>query len=220
MAQTKYTANDDLRTTSGDTPSFSSSDSLGDSSFDSSGDSSLVRRIPLFLAVLGGTLWLGGSVVRAAVCFDLFVPGSLAVKPDMPLMAQAQILRLFTQTALYTLVGYAFLLVFGGVWWISSRRLWRKRGGIFMGGALVALYIPVEFWQIYYDAQLIQMAREASFSFADFPLQEAQDLLVRRLTVLGGAGPFLAALAYLSALYCFVAQPMTLRRSRSLKSGE
>ena len=178
---------------------------------DTAKETSLARRIMLFLAVSGGVLWLGGSVVRAAICFDLFIPGSLTVKPDMPPAAQTQILRLFAQTALYSLGGYALALIFGGIWWVSLRRAWRERGGVFVGGALVALYIPVEFWQMYYDARLIQIV-QASFSFADFPLEEARVLLLRRLTVLGGAGPFLSALAYLSALYCFVVQPMTVRR--------
>jgi len=169
---------------------------------------STAQRVALFLAALGGIVWLGGLIIRAAIGFDLFVPGTLTFKPDMPPMAQAQALRLFAQSSFYTISGYAALVLVGGYLWLSHKRYWRVRGGLFIGGVLVALYIPIELWQIYYDVHLIQLVQYASYS--DFPLEATKAFLVKRLTILSGAGPFLSMLGYVSAVFCLIVQPMQI----------
>jgi hypothetical protein len=168
--------------------------------------SSLQKRIAFFLAALGGIVWFGGFIVRAAVGFDMFVPGTLTFKPDMPALAQIQTMRLYAQTAFYTLSAYGVLLVVGAGLWLSERPQWRSRGGLFMGGALVLLYVPVELWQAWYDVQLIQLVQYATYSA--FPLDAAKLLLVKRITILGGAGPFLSMLGYITAVFFLIVQPM------------
>ncbi len=170
---------------------------------------STAQRTAVFLAALGGIVWLGGLIIRAAIGFDLFIPGTLTFKPDMPPLAQAQALRLFTQTSFYTMSGYGVLLLLGGYLWLSHKALWRQRGGLFIGGMLVIVYIPIECWQIYYDIELIQLVRYASYS--EFPLEAAKQLLTKRITILSGAGPFLSMLGYLSAVFFLIVQPMQMR---------
>lgn len=166
------------------------------------------QRIALFLAALGGIVWLGGLIIRAAIGFDLFVAGTLTFKPDMPPLAQAQALRLFAQSAFYTMSGYGALVLVGGYLWLSHRLYWRLRGGLFIGGVLIALYIPIELWQMYYDVQLIQLIQYAPYN--EFPLESAKALLVKRLTILSGAGPFLSMLGYISAVFYLIVQPMRM----------
>ncbi|MBL7989904.1 MAG: hypothetical protein JNN25_00575 [Candidatus Kapabacteria bacterium] len=169
------------------------------------------QRIALFLAAIGGIIWLGGLIVRAALGFDLFIAGTLTFKPDMPALAQAQTLRLFARTSFYTICGYGALLLIGGYLWLSHKAIWQERGGLFIGGMLVVLYIPIECWQIYYDIELIQLVQYASYN--DFPLEAAKQLLVKRITLLSGAGPFLSMLGYLSSVFCLIVQPMRIQRT-------
>jgi hypothetical protein len=167
---------------------------------------STAQRIALFLTALGGIVWLGGLIIRAAVGFDMFIAGTLTFKPDMPALAQAQTLRLFARTAFYTLSGYGAFLLAGAWLWLSFRSTWRERGGLFVGGMLVLLYIPVEVWQGWYDLRLIWLTQYATY--ADFPLDAAKVLLTKRITILGGAGPFLSMLAYITAVFFLIVQPM------------
>lgn len=171
------------------------------------------QRIALFLAAIAGIVWLGGLIIRAAIGFDLFIPGTLTFKPDMPALAQAQTLRLFARTSFYTISGYGMLLAVGGYLWLSHQALWRERGGLFIGGMLVVLYIPIECWQMYYDVEMIQLVQYASYS--DFPLEAAKQILIKRITLLSGAGPFLSMLGYLSAVFFLIVQPMRMRNTSS-----
>jgi hypothetical protein len=167
---------------------------------------STFQRFTLFLVALSGILWLGGTIVRAAIGFDMFIAGTLTFKPDMPSDAQAQTLRLFARTSFYTLVSYGVLLVVGLFLWLSHRHLWRERGGLFIGGMLLLLYVPIELWQGYYDVLLVQATQYAAYT--DFPLETAKQLLTKRITILGGAGPFLSMLGYCSAVFFLIVQPM------------
>jgi hypothetical protein len=167
---------------------------------------STFQRLALFLVAVAGILWLGGTILRAAIGFDLFIPGTLTFKPDMPPDAQAQTLRLFARTSFYTLMSYGVFLVVGLYLWLSQKYLWRERGGLFIGGMLVLLYVPIELWQGYYDILLVQATQYAVYK--DFPLETAKQLLTKRITILGGAGPFLSMLGYVSAVFFLIVQPM------------
>jgi hypothetical protein len=167
---------------------------------------SSAKRVALFLTTLGGIMWFGGLVVRAAVGFDMFVAGTLSFKPEMPMLAQIQTMRLFAQTSFYTLSAYTVFLLAGLGLWLSERTSWRGRGGLFIGGMLVLLYVPVELWQAWYDVQLIQLVQYATYN--NFPLDAAKLLLIKRITILGGAGPFLSMLGYITAVFFLVVQPM------------
>lgn len=164
------------------------------------------QRFALFLVALSGIIWLGGTVVRAAIAFDLFVPGTLTLKGDMPPDAQAQTLRLFARTSFYTLVSYGVVVCLGAWLWFQHKHLWRERGGLFIGGILVLLYIPIEIWQGYYDVFLVQAVQYAPYTA--FPLDVAKQLLIKRMTILSGAGPFLSILGYFSAVFFLIVQPM------------
>ncbi|TAE29965.1 MAG: hypothetical protein EAZ92_05385 [Candidatus Kapaibacterium sp.] len=164
------------------------------------------QRFALFLFALSGIVWLGGTIVRAAIGFDLFVPGTLTFKADMPPDAQAQTLRLFARASFYTLISYGLVVVLGAWLWLQHKTLWRERGGLFIGGMLVCLYIPIEIWQGYYDILLVKATQYATYK--DFPLETAKQLLTKRITILSGAGPFLAMLGYATAVFFLIVQPM------------
>jgi hypothetical protein len=167
---------------------------------------SAFQRFMLFLTATAGIIWLGGTIVRAAIGFDIFIAGTLIFKSDMPPDAQAQTLRLFARTSFYTLVSYGVLLVTGLFLWLSHKHRWREQGGLFIGGMLVLLYVPIEVWQGYYDILLVQATQYAAYK--DFPLETAKQLLTKRITILGGAGPFLSMLGYLTAVFFLFVQPM------------
>jgi len=161
------------------------------------------QRLLAFLGIMGGIIWLGGSIVRAAIAFDLFIPGTLTFKPTMSAEAMLQTIRLFGVTAFYTMVSYGFFVVLGTAFWLSLRGLWRVRGGVFIAGVLFLLYVPVEAIQLYYDIHLVMMIQEGTLA-----LEAGKVLVVKRISVLSGA-PLLAMLGYISAVLVLCMQPLT-----------
>lgn len=155
---------------------------------------------------IAGIIWLGGSIVRAALAFDLFVPGTLVFKTTMSNDAVLQTIRLCGITAFYTMTSYAIFILFGAILWILHRRLWKLYGAVFIAGVLFLLYVPVESVQMWYDVRLVMMIQNNELHTAT--LEIAKSLLVKRISVLNGA-PLLAMLGYLSAIAVLITQPLT-----------
>lgn len=173
------------------------------------------------IALLGATVFLGGSVVRASLAFDLFVPGTLTWKSWYSNDTMAQTIRLFAQTGFYTLIGYAIALVFGLVVWVVQRSAWRTSGWLLMSGILCVLYVPVECVQAKFDIDLIYLTIGG---LGTFTVEAAQTLLLKRLSLLGGI-PLLAMLGYSTALALMVWKPLhstaqTLHSTTTLNSSD
>ncbi len=161
------------------------------------------------IALLGIVAFMGGSIVRISLAFDLFVPGTLTWKSWYSPEVVAQTIRLFAQSGFYTLIGYGVALFFGVIVWLAQRSVWRQSGWLLMSGILCVLYIPVECIQARFDIDLIYLTIGGLGSFS---VESAQALLLKRLTFLSGI-PLLAMLGYCTALTLMVWQP--LQRTRS-----
>lgn len=176
----------------------------------SSRDNVSVPALPLWMrwmsaiALLGGIIFLGGSIVRASLAFDLFVPGTLVWKSWYSTDTIAQTIRLFAQTGFYTLSGYAVAFVGGTTVWLARRHVWRTSGWLLMSGIICLLYVPVECIQARYDIDLIYLTLQG---LGTFPLDVAQTLLLKRLQVLSGI-PLLAILGYCTAVMLMVWKPL------------
>ncbi len=170
------------------------------------------QKLFLSLSVLGAVLWLGGYVVRTAIAYDLFIPGTLTFKTSFPADAVAQTLRLYSRMAFYTLYGYgAALLGFISVFF-SLKKYWRSYGWLFMAGCLFLLYIPVEAAVIYYDVQLFQIIPNADTLVA-FDVEAAKKALLDglQIKILGGFGQLARSLAffsYITAILVTVWRPL------------
>lgn len=171
-----------------------------------------IKTLIMYLCLLGGIVWLGGSVVRAAIVFDVFIPGTVNFKPDMNEIAALQTLRLFGLTAFYTVGGYAMFILTAVPIWFTRRSEWKSRGWIFISGVIVCLYIPVEIFQMIYDVRLALLVQADNLT-----LELGREIILRRLTTLSGV-PLLAMLGYCSALWFMVAQPMQWQKESSAHS--
>jgi hypothetical protein len=124
--------------------------------------------------------------------------------------AVLQTIRLFSITSFYTIVAYGVCLLAGASLWIAYRSLWRQRGGLFVAGVLLLLYVPVELVQMYYDIKLVMLVQDGSLVLQT--LDNAKQILLKRLSVLSGV-PLLAVMGYFTAIFFLVAQP--LRKAES-----
>lgn len=170
------------------------------------------QRVLLSLSALGAVLWLGGAVVRTAIAYDLFVPGTLVFKTSLPPDAVAQTLRLYSRTAFYTSYGYGIALLGFIPVFLSVKKRWRSYGWLLITGVLVCLYIPLEAVFLYYDWLLAQVVPNAD-TLVPFDIGRAKEVLLQsfQLSFLGDLGQgarFLALLGYISAIVVLVWRPL------------
>ena len=166
------------------------------------------QKLLLTLSAFGFVVWIGGSVVRASIAYDLFVPGTLVYKPELPGEAVAQTLHLYGNTAIYPWVGYLLTLLFVPVF-ISLHRRWRSYGWLFMAGVLFIAFIPLEAVFGYFDWRITQTVGVG----LGFDLGEAKALLLEALSLkffgdFGSGARLLAMFAYLAAIAILVWRPL------------
>ncbi|OGU13010.1 MAG: hypothetical protein A2X61_10525 [Ignavibacteria bacterium GWB2_35_12] len=112
-------------------------------------------RILLTLAALGFFIWFGGSVIRTAVAYDLFEPGSaLTIKSYYSDLQKMETVRLFAVGALYTDIAYGVALVSSIILCAYWKQYLKKRGWLFMAFVLVFISAPIELVLIYLDMEL------------------------------------------------------------------
>lgn len=133
-------------------------------------------RLLLALFLVGAVLWLGGTVVRAAVGYDVFIPGTLEYKPTLDDTERVTAIRLFVSTAAYT--GWAFAIAALSVVVLSvrERAAYARRGWMLMIAIMCWIVIPLQGWSIYYDYQLAQHFDMSSDTM--IPLLSTSELLV------------------------------------------
>lgn len=166
-----------------------------------------VWRTALFVLVVSSSIWLGGISMRAIIGSDLLRLGTLTFEPYLPPDAEREIFRLLSLTSLVTIAGYLTALVSSIVFLWQSPLTLRDHGWLMMSAILFYLFVPVEFYTLYLDAQMIYLE---FFTTADN--QVFRELFIARVAALAGA-PIIAALAYYTIIALAIFQPFRKRRT-------
>ncbi len=169
---------------------------------------SISAKLFLSLIVLGGVVFLGGSIVRTSVIYDIYLPGTLVRKP---FLSDAQVnysIRIYALTAFYTMLGYAATLIGAIGATIQYKHIFRKNGGIFMAAVLFYCCMPIEVYLMIFDLKLLRYTNAVPFE-ALIKGNELQILLGQRLNTYSSSVDFLIALASFSAMLLIVWQPLS-----------
>ena len=165
-------------------------------------DQSASWRIALFAFVVSGTLWLGGSYIRAIIGNDLLKFGTLEfveyISPD----AEAEIYRLLSFASLVGIACYTVAFVSGLAFLATCPFKFNEHGWLMISTILFLLFVPVEVYTMYLDGKMIY---DEFFTTADN--QVFRELFVARLGALAGA-PIIANLSYLTIIGLAVFQPL------------
>jgi hypothetical protein len=177
-------------------------------------------RVALFIMIVGGILYLGGSAARAIIGNDLVEIGTLKFRRDIPFDAEKEIYNLLAQTSLLIVFGYFLALVGFITFLFKSRIRMKTHPNIMMAVILFAMFIPVEFYTSYLDLKFF-------VSFVDFQLQlflgadpgplrnEMRRLFVERVSGLGGLS-VIAILSYYSAIGAIVFRPIKRKKTEEI----
>jgi hypothetical protein len=173
-------------------------------------------RVALFVMVVGGIFYLGGSTARGIIGNDLVEIGTLRFRQDIPFDAEKEIYNLLARTSLLIVFGYLLALI-GFVTFLTKSKLRMKdHPNAFMAIILFAIFIPIEFYTSYLDLKFF-------LSYVDFQLQlfvgadpgplrdEMRRLFVERVSGLGGLS-VIAILSYYSAIATLVLRPIKTKK--------
>jgi hypothetical protein len=174
-------------------------------------------RFWLTLLVFGGILWLGGTVMRAMIANEFFIPGTLEYLPDVSLDQERTLFQLISAASTLLLIAYGAVLV-SAIVLLRILPLQRKENGwLLMASILFFLFVPVEFFTGYLDLKFILLWNNTTDLLDQYGIQsyEQHSSLMRatlshRIGALGGL-PVIAMLSYLTAVALVVWQPLRFR---------
>jgi hypothetical protein len=118
--------------------------------------SNIINKIFLSSLVVGIILWLGGTVARNAIAFDIFVPGTeLTLKNWYTEEMRLTTVSLFRIAGFYTIIGFCMTFVSAIVLFFTYRKEFKFKGWLMMSFILFFLASPIEFYLMYYDIKII-----------------------------------------------------------------
>lgn len=159
------------------------------------------------IVVVCAVLWFGGSVVRMAIGYDLFLPGTLNLKPFLTPSEVNYSIRVFSLAGFYTAVCYAITWVSSAVLMIILRKKLKANGWLFMAFILFFIASPIEIYQMLFDIKLIQFTQYLDFRSLLENKQFYEVFMQKFTPKLSGMG-FVSMLANgIALLYC-VWQPL------------
>jgi len=121
-------------------------------------------KIFLTIFVIGLSIWIGGTIVRYAIAYDVFVPGTeLELKNWYSDTEMVTTVHLFRIAAFYTIFGFCSAFVSVIVLFAYWKKDLKKHGWLFISFVLFFLATPIEFYLIYYTIS----SAEPSFFFPD-----------------------------------------------------
>jgi len=156
--------------------------------------------------VLGMVIWLGGSIIRTVIAYDIYVPATeLQMKTNYSDEMRLHNVRLFGMGALYTEISYgvaAFAAIF---LFFLLRKEFKTKGWILISLLLFLITLPLESLLMYYDIKL-NLAIQYDL-LKSFNQDVVRDYFISRFTKLN----FMAPSAYLcgaSSLIMAVWRPL------------
>lgn len=123
----------------------------------------------LTITILGAIVWLGGSVIRNAIAYDMFIPGTLTKKTYLTEDFVFHTIRLYSLTAFYTIAGYALVIVGMLFLVIGNRNRVKEKGWFFMIAVLFALAFPAEIYLMLFDVELVKTLQSSADTTATNP---------------------------------------------------
>ncbi|MCZ7555562.1 MAG: hypothetical protein M5R41_04065 [Bacteroidia bacterium] len=180
-----------------------------------------VTRFFLFLLALGTILWLGGTVYRAIIANEFFLPTTLVFDPGINVHQERMLFQLVAASTTIIVCAYLTVLVSAIVLLKRTTLTFKDNGWLLMASILFFMFVPAEIFTAWLDLHFIfdwLEARSAYLSSGSAAYEvfrtELRKTLSHRIGALHGL-PVMAVLSYFTALAVLFIQPM--RRDTSTR---
>ncbi len=112
-------------------------------------------KLILSLMAIGYILWMGISLARSFIAFDLVKPGEeIVLNSAYSTNIAMQSVYIFSMLSVYSDIGFAIAALCVIILFILKRKQLRSKGWMFMAIILFILCVPAETVLIYHDIQL------------------------------------------------------------------
>ena len=156
-------------------------------------------------------IWLGGSLVRNVIAYDIFVPATeLTIKTEYSEEIINYNIYLFATSSIYTNTAFTLSFLIVLIVAISEKSTLKKEGWLFMSIILYLLVSPIVFYNIYDDLNLSFAVLWNDFSYINN--QTLRDYFFNRfsnttMSVLSG----ISYLAVLNIIAYAIYRPLQFR---------
>ncbi len=116
----------------------------------------IVNKFIQITLAIGLILWIGGNVVRYAIAYDLFVPGTeLTLKNWYSPEIQLNIVSIFRIASFYTFSGYCLTIISTIILIIINKSKFKNNGWMLISSILILLTLPIESILAYFDIKIM-----------------------------------------------------------------
>jgi len=164
-----------------------------------------LEKISLTILLLASMLWLGGSVIRAVIGFDLLQFGTLDFKPNIHPYVERTVYAQIAQSTLVVDIAYIVVWIAGILYLKSTRLRLKDEGWLVMIAIFFYMFTPMEIYLMVLDTKIWLLDHIGSNDLVEFRI-----LFIHRLAALSGV-PLIATLCYYMGAVLAVFRP--LRRS-------
>lgn len=173
----------------------------------------LTIRIFTSIYVLAIAVWLGGSLIRLAVAYDIYVPATeLSMKTHYTDELRLHTVRLFGMGALYTDIAYGCAIFAVIILLILMKGKMRIKGWPVISFTLFLLTVPLEVLMIYFDIRLNLAIHNGLLTTFNSDL--VRDFFISRFTKFNFVSPS-AYLCGASSLIFSIVRPLDRYKSDS-----
>ena len=149
-------------------------------------------KILLTLFALGLIFWIGGTLVRAPIAFDMFEPGTqFQLKENYSTEVRMHSVYLYTMLSPYPGTGFIVAFITGIILMIRWRKYMKSHGWLLMSSVLFIIASIIEIILLYYDLKLgmtIYWYDVDNFwneNIQTFFVQRYRDIIISTLSGLG-----------------------------------
>jgi len=169
--------------------------------------------VALFVCVVAGIFWLGGTTARAFIGNDMLKPGTVEFEDYLAPESEREVFRLLAVTSAVVGISYIVALVSSIVFLVASPFRMKEHGWLLMAAVLFYLFVPVEIYTMILDGKMIY---KEFFTTADNEV--FRELFIARVKALSGA-PVVAVLCYYTAIGLAVFQPFRKSLQQDHEAG-
>lgn len=165
-------------------------------------------KIFLTFFAFGFILWFGGSILRTAIAFDLFVPGTkLILKEYYSNAIRMHSVYIYSMLSFYTGVGFGIAFISSIILNIKFRKILKQRGWLFMAFILFYFSSIAAGLLIYQD---IRLAMDINwYHVTEFSSETVQKYVINRFKYLPVSSSYwLSLLASLTSLIYIIWRPL------------
>jgi len=182
---------------------------------------SKLYRFALVVFAFGVIFWIGGSLIRALIANEFYIPGTVEYDTSLTLDEEFQLFNLVSSSSIVVLVAYGLVLL-SSIYLIAKFPGKRKENGwLILSAILFYLFVPVELFTAYLDIEYLLLWDRAMSEFAKLDVlsilsynTQLKELLSHRVSALSGV-PIIAMLCYYTAIGVLVWQPMKKKPDQS-----